>query len=87
MVLFTVEHYNYLMIGQSNGKIVTPSGRELPILQDPVVDYVSEANVRKKALMDEISQKVAVLQNAVKLIWRQKKRRIGFWNGKNIGCV
>ncbi|CCP02979.1 putative tail fiber assembly protein [Erwinia amylovora Ea644] len=77
----TVEHYNYLMNGQSNGKIITPSGSELPILTDPVVDYISEADVRKKTLMDEISQKISVLQDAVELdmATEEEKDRLLEW--------
>lgn len=63
----TDEYYNHLMNGQSNGKIITPNGSDLPILTDPVIDYVSEANAYKKWLMNEASQKISVLQDALDL--------------------
>lgn len=63
----TDEYYIYLLNGQSSGKVITPKGAEMPILTDPIIDYVGEAATRKKQLMSDASQNISVIQDALDL--------------------
>ncbi|HDT6544743.1 TPA: tail fiber assembly protein [Kluyvera ascorbata] len=57
--------YRNLLIGQSEGKLITPNGSNIPVLIEPAVNYVEQAEKNKAALRQYAESEIAWRQDAV----------------------
>lgn len=70
IIFITDELYHRLLQGQSEGKIITANGNELPYLTEPTLtkgQHIAAAEVKKNMLINKASMAIAPLQDAIEL--------------------